>query len=201
MLLKEGYRHVYISRIFAAKHGFIPKDAVPGHYGYGGIVQWVVSSSSFFSTFSFFLPHSSLARSLAVPLPFFPLTPLPDRTHPPFLFSLSPFLPSNAKLTNTANSIGKFPITLPPGPTTTTHTLYLTEETHFDVVLGRSFIERRGIMFDGVDQTRVVCRMPGKDGKSKGREGEGNEGEEEEVKLEVEIVVLRDGRGEVVTVT
>jgi hypothetical protein len=39
MLLREGYRHVYISRVFAAKHGFIPKDAIPGHYGYGGIVR------------------------------------------------------------------------------------------------------------------------------------------------------------------
>jgi len=39
MLLKSGYRHVYISRGFAAQHGFIPKDATPGNYGYGGIVQ------------------------------------------------------------------------------------------------------------------------------------------------------------------
>jgi hypothetical protein len=79
-------------------------------------------------------------------------------------------------------SIGKFPVTLLPGPTTTEHTIYLTEETHFDVVLGRSFIERRGVTFDGTDQTNVICRDTG-------------------AKLEVEVVVLRDGRGEVVTVT
>ncbi|KAF7338113.1 hypothetical protein MVEN_02036000 [Mycena venus] len=39
MLLKSGYRHVYISRKFAKDHGFIPADAAPGHYGYGGLVN------------------------------------------------------------------------------------------------------------------------------------------------------------------
>ncbi len=39
MLLKNGYRHVYISRKFALKNGFIPADAAPGHYGYGGLVK------------------------------------------------------------------------------------------------------------------------------------------------------------------
>jgi hypothetical protein len=39
MLLKAGYRHVYISRQFAKEHGFIPADAAPGHYGYGGLVN------------------------------------------------------------------------------------------------------------------------------------------------------------------
>ena len=43
MLLKAGYRHVYISRQFAVKHGFIPADAAPGHYGYGGLVKYVRS--------------------------------------------------------------------------------------------------------------------------------------------------------------
>jgi len=41
MLLKNGYRHVYMSRNFAMKHGFIPRDAAPGHYGYGGLVKYV----------------------------------------------------------------------------------------------------------------------------------------------------------------
>lgn len=45
MLLKTGYRHVYMSRNFAMKHAFIPRDAAPGHYGYGGIVKSVHSSS------------------------------------------------------------------------------------------------------------------------------------------------------------
>lgn len=43
MLLKAGYRHVYISRQFAIRHGFIPADAAPGHYGYGGLVKYVFS--------------------------------------------------------------------------------------------------------------------------------------------------------------
>lgn len=41
MLLKNGYRHVYISRKFALRHGFIPVDAAPGHYGYSGLVKCV----------------------------------------------------------------------------------------------------------------------------------------------------------------
>ena len=41
MLLKNGYRHVYMSRKFALKHGFIPTDAAPGHYGYSGLVKCV----------------------------------------------------------------------------------------------------------------------------------------------------------------
>ena len=39
MLLKNGYRHVYMSRKFALRHGFIPNDAAPGHYGYTGLVK------------------------------------------------------------------------------------------------------------------------------------------------------------------
>lgn len=39
MLLKAGYRYVYISRKFAMRHGFIPQDAAPGHYGYSGLVK------------------------------------------------------------------------------------------------------------------------------------------------------------------
>ena len=39
MLLKSGYRYVYISRKFAIKNGFIPRDAAPGHYGYSGLVK------------------------------------------------------------------------------------------------------------------------------------------------------------------
>ena len=43
MLLKNGYRHVYMSRKFAVKHGFVPKDASLGYYGYGGLVKYVPS--------------------------------------------------------------------------------------------------------------------------------------------------------------
>ena len=41
MLLKNGYRHVYMSRKFAVKHGFVPKDASLGYYGYGGLVKYI----------------------------------------------------------------------------------------------------------------------------------------------------------------
>lgn len=115
MLLKSGYRHVYISRKFAIKNGFIPRDAAPGHYGYSGIVN-----------------------------------------------------------------LGKWPITV--GRTRTVHSVYLTEESHFDVILGRSFVERRQIKFDAVDPTDVVC---------------GDTGE----KIDCELVILKDGKGQIVTVT
>ena len=42
MLLKTGYRYVYMSRKFAMRHGFIPQDAAPGHYGYSGLVKYVL---------------------------------------------------------------------------------------------------------------------------------------------------------------
>lgn len=60
--------------------------------------------------------------------------------------------------------------------------VYLSEETHFDVVLGRSFMERRGVKTDPTDLTNVVF---------------GDTGE----KAEVEVVIIRDGKGEIVTVT
>lgn len=77
-------------------------------------------------------------------------------------------------------SIGKWPLTV--GHTKTLHSVYLSEETHFDVVLGRSFMEKRGIKTDPLDMTNVVCLDTGE-------------------KLECEIVVIRDGKGEIVTVT
>jgi len=115
MLLKNGYRHVYISRKFAIQHGFIPGDAAPGHYGYGGLVN-----------------------------------------------------------------IGKWPIAV--GRTKTTHTVYLSEESHFDVVLGRSFMELRQVKLDPVDPTDVVCMDTGE-------------------KIDCELVILKDGKGQIVTVT
>lgn len=115
MLLKNGYRHVYISRSFARRNGFIPQDAAPGYYGYTGLI-----------------------------------------------------------------SIGEWPITL--GSTTTRHAVYLSEETHFDVVLGRSFMERRGVKTDLIDLTSVHCMDTGE-------------------KVDCEVVIIRDGKGEYVTVT
>ncbi|THH20978.1 hypothetical protein EUX98_g8475 [Antrodiella citrinella] len=115
MLLRSGYRHVYISRKFALKHGFIPADATPGHYGYGGLVN-----------------------------------------------------------------IGTWPVTV--GQTKTMHTVYLSEESHFDVVLGRSFTEKRQIKMDPVDPTDVRCMDTGE-------------------KIDCELVILKDGKGQIVTVT
>jgi len=41
MLLKNGYRHIYMSRKFVVRHGFVPKDASLGYHGYGGFVKYV----------------------------------------------------------------------------------------------------------------------------------------------------------------
>jgi len=115
MLLKSGYRHVYMSRKFATRHSFIPEDAAPGQYGYSGLVN-----------------------------------------------------------------LGKLPITV--GQTETTHAVYLSEESHFDVVLGRSFMEKRLIKTNPIDPTDIVCLDTGE-------------------KLDCELVILKDGKGEIVTVT
>jgi hypothetical protein len=50
------------------------------------------------------------------------------------------------------------------------------------VILGRSFHEARGIKTDPLDPTDVRCMDNGE-------------------KVDCEVVVLRDGRGEIVTVT
>jgi len=60
--------------------------------------------------------------------------------------------------------------------------VYLSEEPHFDVVLGRSFCEKRQIKISAIDPTDVVCLDTGE-------------------KIECELVILKDGRGEIVTVT
>ena len=41
MLLKKGYRHVYMSRNFARKYNLVPPDLMPGLHGYGGLVKYV----------------------------------------------------------------------------------------------------------------------------------------------------------------
>ena len=140
MLLKSGYRHVYISRKFAIRNGFIPKDAAPGHYGYGGLVNigtWPITLT----------PSSSF-------------NPHPDGP------------PTTQKSQDDPDS----------GPKPTMIGVYLSEEPHFDVVLGRSFFEKRQIRTSTVDPTDVVCLDTGE-------------------KVECELVILKDGRGEIVTVT
>lgn len=77
-------------------------------------------------------------------------------------------------------SIGQWPITV--GKTKTVHSVYLSEEAHFDCILGRSFMERRGIKTDATDLTNIVCLDTGE-------------------KIDCELVIIRDGKGEIVTVT
>lgn len=62
------------------------------------------------------------------------------------------------------------------------HSVYLSEETHFDCILGRSFMERRGIKTDATDPTNITCMDTGE-------------------KLDCELVIIRDGNGEIVTIT
>jgi len=139
MLLKAGYRHVYISRKFAIRHGFIPKDAAPGHYGYGGLVN----------------------------IGTWPITLTPSSS-----FNAHPDAPPTQKTKDKSDT------KLKP----TLIGVYLSEEPHFDVVLGRSFFEKRQIRISTVDPTDVVCLDTGE-------------------KVECELVILKDGRGEIVTVT
>ena len=68
------------------------------------------------------------------------------------------------------------------GHTKTTHTVYLSEESHFDVVLGRSFMEKRQVKTDPVDPTDVRCMDTGE-------------------KIDCELVILKDGKGQIVMVT
>ena len=163
MLLKSGYRHVYISRKFAMKHGFIPSDAAPGHYGYGGLVNigtWPITLQP--------LGSSSLD------------------THHNHHHNDNPDqqgggpsnYPGQGNLLGGPNNTknGK------QSPKSTPIPVYLSEEPHFDVVLGRSFFERRQIKTNPTDPTEVVCLDTGE-------------------RVEVEVVVLKDGRGEIVIVT
>lgn len=83
-------------------------------------------------------------------------------------------------LTTDIFSLGNWPIKV--GRTKTTHTVFLSEEAHFDVVLGRSFWEARRIKANPLDPTDIVC------------------GDTDE-KIDCELVILKDGKGQIVTVT
>ncbi|KAG0705077.1 hypothetical protein DFH29DRAFT_908713 [Suillus ampliporus] len=140
MLLKNGYRHVYISRKFALKHGFIPGDAAPGHYGYSGLInlgKWPIT--------------------LKTAADFTDTTQTNNAAH-----SSNRLRPSKSKT-----------VSVP---------VFLSEEPHFDVVLGRSFFEKRQIKTSSIDPTEVICLDTGE-------------------KIECELVILKDGRGQIVTVT
>ncbi|KAJ3517407.1 hypothetical protein NLJ89_g524 [Agrocybe chaxingu] len=196
MLLKSGYRHVYISRKFAIKHGFIPPDAAPGNYGYGGLVNigsWPITLTP--STAQPHLPTKGYQKPDAFAVAQRPLTPSPS--HTPFSSprmvsgAVSGSLPHQHAHANTNAKVK----TVKKKQQHTTPTagalaglkqvmieVYLSEEPHFDVVLGRSFFEKRQIKTSSVDPTDVVCLDTGE-------------------KIECQLVILKDGRGEIVTVT
>lgn len=88
MMLKSGYRHVYVSRSFALNHGFIPKDTTPGTYGFNGITN-----------------------------------------------------------------LGKWPVQV--GSKAVSCTVMLAEDSYFPVILGRSFMEKRGVRTDPIDQSEL----------------------------------------------
>lgn len=174
MLLKQGYRHVYISRAFAKRNGFIPDDATPGFYGYTGLIS--IGAFLFLLSTQYHHPSSSSSSTKSyLVFSFFSL--LHPSIHHQTL-PLSPPLPSPSP--PTTPKTGEWPITL--GKTTTRHAVYLSEESHFDVVLGRSFMERRSVKTDLVDMTSVICMDTGE-------------------KVDCEVVIIRDGKGEYVTVT
>ena len=190
MLLRSGYRHVYISRKFAIKHGFIPADAVPGSYGYGGLVNiglWPIT----------LIPSSSQPNLRVAdyqrPDAFFPPSPTPS--HSPYssprmtMGSSPPSMIGPQGSTKKNRNKRRESEGVTPGPSnpqvvskTVEVQVYLSEEPHFDVVLGRSFFEKRQIRTTAVDPTDVVCLDTGE-------------------KIECELVILKDGRGEIVTVT
>ena len=189
MLLKSGYRHVYISRKFAIKHGFIPVDAAPGNYGYGGLVNiglWPITLTPSSSQPN--LHGAGYQRPDAFP------PPSPTPSHTPFSSPRipAPSLPSvlgqQGKTRNNRKKqrVAEDTTPGPSKPQTVSKTVevqvYLSEEPHFDVVLGRSFFEKRQIRTTAVDLTDVVCLDTGE-------------------KIECELVILKDGRGEIVTVT
>lgn len=152
MLLKSGYRHVYIRRDFAIQHGFIAPDAAPGHGGYTGLVNignWPITlTSTSPSSHPNAKTHSSSSRNGTIKK---------KKGGPTWNEELH-------------------------GPSPIFMNVFLSEEPHFDVVLGRSFFERRQIQIDPVNPTDVVCLDTGE-------------------KVDCDVIILKDGRGEIVNVT
>lgn len=168
MLLKTGYRHVYISRKFAMKHGFIPDNAAPGYYGYGGLVNigtWPVTLK--------IVPKDGSSSTNQAPED----TQVPEHA----LDGPGDTGTVRSKRSKKPPVNGQHP-SASPGQKPVLVSVYLSEEPHFDVVLGRSFLEKRHIRIDPTDMTNVVCMDTGD-------------------KIHCELVILKDGRGEIVTVT
>lgn len=189
MLLKAGYRHVYIARKFAIKHGFIPPDAAPGNYGYGGLVS--IGSWPVTLTPSSTQP-SRPAPGYQRPDAFRTNSPPPHSTYSSPGLLAAPSVNGESKSTRNGGGGSKHRAghgkakqddpSVHGNGTPVLVEVYLSEEPHFDVVLGRSFIEKRQIRMHSIDPTDVVCL-------------DTNE------KIECELVILKDGRGEIVTVT
>ncbi|WWD22898.1 hypothetical protein CI109_107393 [Kwoniella shandongensis] len=115
MLLKSGYRHVYVSRDFAVKNKLVAKNFGMGSFGYTGL-----------------------------------------------------------------KAIGNIPITV--GSRTETHPAYMSEENHFDVILGRAWLEKMAIKIDPLDQTALTYMDSGEP-------------------IACDLVVLKDAKGNVITIT
>jgi hypothetical protein len=187
MLLKDGYRHVYISRNFAKKHGFIPKNTMPGNYGYSGLVNlgtWPITLTA--------TSFSSLASTIVRPQSVDTALKFTEKGLPPVPPTTSS-MPIRQGIRSGSNAISSTDLSLTRGgtssndvvtksPHTVNMTVYLSEEPHFDVVLGRSFFERRQIRTSTADPTEVFCLDTGE-------------------KIECELVILKDGEGNIVTVT
>ncbi|TXT10688.1 hypothetical protein VHUM_02193 [Vanrija humicola] len=76
--------------------------------------------------------------------------------------------------------LGSVPITV--GSRTAYHPAMLSEEQHFDVVLGRTWLERMNIKVDPLDQTCLTYMDTGET-------------------IPCDLVVLRDAKGEIITIT
>ncbi|GFZ44890.1 hypothetical protein JCM24511_02616 [Saitozyma sp. JCM 24511] len=115
MLLKPGYRNVYVSRAFAVKNGLVDKKYGMGHGGYAGL-----------------------------------------------------------------RTLGNVPITV--AGRTMSHPAMINEEMHFDVVLGRTWVEKMNVKIDPLDQTILTYMDTGES-------------------IPCDIVVLRDAAGSKIHIT
>jgi hypothetical protein len=76
--------------------------------------------------------------------------------------------------------LGNVPITV--GSRTAVHNVMLSEEQHFDVVLGRQWVEKMVIKVDPLDPTLLTYMDTGET-------------------IPCDLVVLRDAQGEIITIT
>ena len=77
-------------------------------------------------------------------------------------------------------TLGNVPITV--GSRTASHPALINEEQHFDVVLGRQWLEKMAVKIDNLDPTVLTYMDSGES-------------------IPVDIVVLKDEQGNIITVT